>query len=249
MSVTVYTRLDKYLADNGYAGNADRGRALIETGKIMVNGQVITSPAFPMHDTFKLEVVQDNQNWISKDGLKIDYALQAFGINPAGRTVIDVAAGAGGFINVLLHKDVKHVYCVESSNGSLPDIIRADERVTVLEETDPRSLTADMFKEPVDLIICGIHFSSLTDALPELMDLVGPKTDLVAVIMPQFEVDSPDVILSGGVVVDPELHRQACGIVESWLRDDMKWTIKGFTPNPVASDNGNREFFVHAKKP
>ena len=249
MSVTVYTRLDKYLADNGYAGNPERGRSMIESGKIMVNGQVITSAAFPMHDTFKLEVVQDDQPWISKDGLKLDYAMQAFGVKPEGRVVIDVACGAGGFANVLLHKNTKHVYCVESNNGSLPDVLRADERLTALETTDPRDLKADMFAEAPNLIVCGVHYMSMKDALPEIMDITASGTDLVAVIMPQYEVDSPDVILMGGVVVDPELHREACAIIETWLRDEMKWTIKGFTPNPVASDNGNREFFVHARKP
>ncbi len=247
MAVTVYMRLDKYLAENGYAGSRERARAMIETGKISVNGTVITIPSFPMKEDFTLQILEADHPWVSRGGLKLDYALQAFKIPATGRVAIDVGASTGGFTDVLLKKGAKRVYCVDTGTDQLHERIRSDQRVTWWEQFDARNVDGTLFPEIYNLIVCDVSFISLIKALPEVMALAPVGTDLIALIKPQFEV-GPGKVGKGGIVSDPELHKQACTDVETWLRDEIKWTIKGFTPSPIDGGDGNKEFFVHAVK-
>ncbi len=247
MAITVYTRLDKYLSENGYAGSRERARGMIESGKVSVNGQVITVPSFPMKEGFVLQILEADHPWVSRGGLKLDYALQAFKISPAGRVAIDVGASTGGFTDVLIKKGARHVYCVDTGTDQLHERIRKDQRVTWWEQFDARNVDASLFPDPYDLIVCDVSFISLTKALPEVMSLAPAGADLIALIKPQFEV-GPNHVGKGGIVSDPELHKQACQGVETWLLEKMQWTIQGFTPSPIEGGDGNKEFFVHAKK-
>lgn len=248
MAITTYLRLDKYLAENGYAGSRERARAMIESGKVSVNGQVITLPSFPMKEDFRLEILEADHPWVSRGGLKLDYALQAFKINPKARIAIDVGASTGGFTDVLIKKGAAKVYCVDTGTDQLHERIRNDQRVTFREQFDARNVDASLFPEMYDLIVCDVSFISLIKALPEVMNLAPAGTDLIALIKPQFEV-GPGKVGKGGIVTDPELQKQACADVETWLRDGIKWTIKGFTASPIEGGDGNKEFFVHAVKP
>lgn len=247
MAITVYMRLDKYLAENGYAGSRERARAMIEGGKIKVNGQVVTIPSFPMKENFILEILEADHPWVSRGGLKLDYALQAFKLSPAGRVALDVGASTGGFTDVLLKKGAKHVYCVDTGTDQLHERIKSDIRVTFWEKFDARNVDASLFPEMFDLIVCDVSFISIMKALPEVLALAPAGTDLIALIKPQFEV-GPGKVGKGGIVSDVELHKQACLDIETWLRDEVKWTIKGFTPSPIDGGDGNKEFFVHATK-
>ena len=247
MTISVYTRLDVYLAENGYAGSRTRARAMIEGGKISVNGSVITVPSFPMKEEFKIQVLEADHPWVSRGGLKLDYALQAFKIPVSGRVALDVGASTGGFTDVLLKKGAKHVYCVDTGTDQLHERIRSSQRVTWWEQFDARNVDTTLFPEIYNLIVCDVSFISLIKALPEVMALAPAGTDLLALIKPQFEV-GPGKVGKGGIVSDPELHKQACTDVETWLRDVAKWTIKGFTPSPIDGGDGNKEFFVHAVK-
>lgn len=247
MTVSTYMRLDKYLTDKGYAASRERARSLIEAGKVQVNGHVITTPSFPMSDTFVLKMLGEDHPWVSRGGLKLDYALTAFKISAANRVVLDVGASTGGFTEVLLKRNAKHVYCVDTGTGQLHERIRGDERVTNWEQFDARSLEAEQFDEMYDLIVCDVSFISLMKALPAAMDLAPKGTDLLALIKPQFEV-GPENVGKGGIVSSPELHKKACSDIETWLLEEKKWTIRGFSPSPIEGTDGNREFFVHAVK-
>lgn len=244
MNVTVYTRLDTYLAENGYAGNREKARELIEGGKVMVNGQSITSPAFPMLPDFELKILLQNQPWVSQSGPRLESALQAFRVNPGGRVALDAGAGTGGFTDALLARNARHVYCVDILQEILHERIKADNRVTALGGMDIRTVSADQLSEKYDLIVAEIDAISLTQALPRIMDLAPEGTELIAVVIPRFELEVEPI----PAILDPAVQKQACLRVERWLRDEMKWTIKGWLPDPPAAPDGSTEFFVHAMK-
>jgi 23S rRNA (cytidine1920-2'-O)/16S rRNA (cytidine1409-2'-O)-methyltransferase len=156
---------------------------------------------------------------------------------------LDVGASTGGFTDVLLSRGAARVYAVDVGRGQLAWKLRGDERVVVLERTNARHLTRDMVPDPVALIVCDVSFIGLETALPAPLALAAPGAWLVALIKPQFEVGKGRVG-KGGVVREPDLHREVCGRIRAWLTDRPGWTVLGVTESPVTGPSGNREFLI-----
>lgn len=241
MSVTLYTRLDKYLVDRGYAGNQSKARTLIESGNVLINGQVVTMANFPMHDKFRLDILGQKHAWLSPMAPRLQSALQAFGVNPGGRVCVDVGAGVGGFADVLLGRNASHVYCLDSDTDLLAASLRSDMRITSLDNQDAATLRLDHFAPVFDLIVCDAD-ASLIHALPRLMDIAPAKADLIALVKPEIELGVQEP------VTDPAAQKEACRKIEDWLKNEMRWTVKGWLPQQDASQEGLRDFFVHAVK-
>jgi len=193
-----------------------------------------------------LEVRGRDHPWVSRGGLKLDHALDEFKIDVAARTCIDVGASTGGFTDVLLSRGAAHVYAVDVGHGQLAWKLRQDERVTVMERTNARALTADLIPEPVDFIGCDASFIGLKTVLPAAMALAAPGCILVALIKPQFEVGR-DQVGKKGVVRDPALHEAVCADIRGWLDGLDGWTVLGLTESPIKGPEGNTEFLIAAR--
>jgi len=233
------------MVDRGLAESRAKAQALVMSGLVYSGDRKLDKPGTPIADDAELTVKGQDHPWVSRGGLKLVKGLDAFGIDPAGAVCIDVGASTGGFTDVLLSREAQKVYAVDVGHGQLAWKLRQDPRVVVLERTNARHLTAELVPEPVSLIVCDASFISLTKVLPAALALAAPGAHLVALIKPQFEVGKGRVG-KGGVVRDPELHREVCDTISAWVAGLPGWRVIGLTESPIKGPEGNTEFLIGA---
>ncbi len=240
-------RLDQILVDRGLAESRSRAQALVMAGLVYVGERKLDKPGTPVAEDAAIEVRGQEHPWVSRGGLKLVKGLDAFGIDPAGLTAIDVGASTGGFTDVLLSRGAARVYAVDVGHGQLAWKLRSDPRVVVLERTNARHLTAAQIPEPADIVVCDASCIGLEVVLPAALALTRPHSWLVALIKPQFEVGKGRVG-KGGVVREPELHREVCDRIEAWLGALPGWRVLGVAESPILGPEGNKEFLIAAEK-
>jgi 23S rRNA (cytidine1920-2'-O)/16S rRNA (cytidine1409-2'-O)-methyltransferase len=194
-----------------------------------------------------LEVKGQDHPWVSRGGLKLAHALDAFGIDPAGCVALDIGASTGGFTDVLLTRGAARVYAVDVGHGQLAWKLRQDPRVVVLERVNARHLSAAEVPEAPQIVTCDASFIGLETVLPAGLALAAPGAALVALVKPQFEVGKGRVG-KGGVVRDPALHDEVCRRVAQWLAEAMRWKVEGVVASPILGPEGNKEFLLCARK-
>ncbi len=231
-------RLDVELVQRGLAASRAQAREAIEAGNVTVNGvpatkasQVVPAgaviAAIPLHP------------WVSRGGIKLDHALDVFGIDVAGRHCLDIGSSTGGFTDVLLSRAARRVVAVDVGVGQLHPRLRADLRVISLESTDARDLDAAMILEPPTLLVCDASFIGLAKLLAVPLSLAAADARLVALFKPQFEVGREN-IGKGGIVTDLVATDAAAQALESWL-GRQGWSVKKWADSPITGGDGNRE--------
>jgi 23S rRNA (cytidine1920-2'-O)/16S rRNA (cytidine1409-2'-O)-methyltransferase len=239
-------RLDTVLVDRGLVESRAKAQALIIAGKVFSGETRLDKPGTPIADDKPLEVRGAEHPWVSRGGVKLAHALDAFGLDPMGQVVLDVGASTGGFTDVALSRGAAKVYAVDVGHGQLAWKLRQDARVLVLEKTNARHLSRAEVPEPIDMVVCDASFIGLETVLPAPLALARPGAILVALIKPQFEVGKGRVG-KGGVVRDPELHREVCNRIAAWL-PTQGWTVLGQAESPLLGPEGNKEFLIAARK-
>jgi 23S rRNA (cytidine1920-2'-O)/16S rRNA (cytidine1409-2'-O)-methyltransferase len=239
-------RLDHLLVERGLAESRAKAQAAIMAGLVFSNEKRLDKPGTPVAEDVALEVRGQPHPWVSRGGLKLAHAIEAFGIDVAGKTAIDVGASTGGFTDVLLTKGAAKVYAVDVGHGQLAWKLRNDPRVIVLEKTNARHLTADAIPEAPDMVVCDASFIGLETVLPAALALAKSGAVVVALIKPQFEVGK-DRVGKGGVVREPELHAEVRARIAQWL-PRIGWSVFGEDESPIQGPEGNREFLIAARK-
>jgi 23S rRNA (cytidine1920-2'-O)/16S rRNA (cytidine1409-2'-O)-methyltransferase len=236
-------RLDQLLVARGLADSRSRARALIMAGLVYSGTRRLDKAGVRLAVDARLDVRGRGHPWASRGGIKLAHGLDHFRIDPQGLVCLDVGASTGGFTDVLLSRGAARVYAVDVGRGQLAWKLRGDERVVVLERTNARHLTRDMVPDPVALIVCDVSFIGLETALPAPLALAAPGAWLVALVKPQFEVGKGRVG-KGGVVREPDLHREVCARIQAWLAARPGWCVLGVTESPITGPSGNREFLI-----
>lgn len=239
-------RLDQLLVERGLAESRAKAQAAIMAGLVFSNEKRLDKPGTPVAEDLALEVRGQPHPWVSRGGLKLAHAIDAFGIDVAGKIAIDVGASTGGFTDVLLTKGAAKVYAVDVGHGQLAWKLRNDLRVIVLEKTNARHLSAAEIPEAPDIVVCDASFIGLETVLPAALALAKPGAVVVALIKPQFEVGK-DRVGKGGVVREPELHAEVRARIAQWL-PRIGWTVFGEDESPIQGPEGNREFLIAARK-
>ena len=193
-----------------------------------------------------LEVRGKDHPWVSRGGIKLDHGLAHFGFDVTGAVALDVGSSTGGFTDVLLSRGAAKVYAVDVGTNQLAWKLRQDPRVVVHEQTNARSLDANVIPEQVDIVVCDASFISLTKVLEAPLKLAKACARLVALVKPQFEAGREEVG-KGGVVRDPEVHERVCAEAKGWV-EAQGWTVLGVTPSPITGPEGNVEFLLGAEK-
>jgi 23S rRNA (cytidine1920-2'-O)/16S rRNA (cytidine1409-2'-O)-methyltransferase len=215
----------------------------VAAGLVKVAGQVATKPATAVEPATPLVVEQPaGPSYASRGGHKLAGALDAFGYDPAGKRALDAGASTGGFTDVLLRRGAAHVVAADVGYGQLAWALQTDERVTVLDRTNVRSLELADIGEPVDLVVADLSFIPLGLVLPALVRCATPGADLLPMVKPQFEVGK-ERLPSGGVVRDPALRADAVRTVAQQAAE-LGLGVRAVTASPLPGPSGNVEFFL-----
>jgi 23S rRNA (cytidine1920-2'-O)/16S rRNA (cytidine1409-2'-O)-methyltransferase len=237
-------RLDTLLAQRGLFASRARAAASVMAGEVRLGGSDGERAAKPGQMVAEdVEVALDERpRFVSRGGIKLANALDATGIDPAGRRCLDVGASTGGFTDCLLQHGAAHVVALDVAYGELDWSLRTDERVTVLERTNARSVAAGDLPYAPDLVVADVSFISLTKVLPAVLACCAERFDALAMIKPQFEVGRGRVG-KGGVVRSPDERRSALVAVAQSARAHGV-AVLGFASSGLPGPKGNRETFV-----
>ena len=246
MSKPPKMRVDQLLVERGLAESRTRAQALILAGTVFSGEIKLAKSGQTLPGDAPLEVRGRDHPWVSRGGIKLAHALDAFGLDPAGATAMDIGSSTGGFTDVLLSRGAVHVFAVDSGTNQLAWKLRQDPRVSVLEQTSARILTPAQIDQPCSWVVCDASFISLTKVLEVPLKLAAPQCQLVALIKPQFEVGRGEVG-KGGVVRDAALHARVCTEVQAWL-EGQGWQVEGLTESPIKGPEGNVEFLIWASR-
>ncbi len=237
-------RADLVLVARGYFTSRDKAQEAIALGLVRVDGNVLAKASMLIDDDARVEATPAYP-WVSRGGVKLGAALDAFGFDPEKCICLDVGASTGGFTDVLLSRGAAKIYAVDVGRGQLSEKLRDNPRVIMVEATDARSLSPSQFSPAPNFVTCDVSFISLRLILPKVLALAATGAKLVALIKPQFEV-GPHVVVKG-IVKDEAKHREVCDAIVSMLKD-LGLEIVGLIPSPIDGSDGNREFLVGATK-
>lgn len=247
MSGQAKQRADLALVARGLVESRAKAQALIMAGLVFQGEARVAKAGQPVKQDAPLEVRGRDHPWVSRGGLKLAKALEAFAVDVTGAIAIDVGASTGGFTDVLLAKGAARVYAVDVGHGQLAWKLQTDPRVIVLDRTNARALSAEQVPEPADIIVCDASFISLKTVLPAALALAGAGAWCLALIKPQFEVGRGR-LGKGGVVRDPALHEEVCAEIRAWFESLGNWQVAGITESPITGPEGNREFLIAARR-
>ncbi len=240
-------RLDTLLVERELAESRAKAQALVLAGAVWSGERRLDKPGTSLPEDVPLELRGRDHPWVSRGGVKLAHGLDHFAIDPAGLVALDIGASTGGFTDVLLARGARRVYAVDVGHGQLAWKLRTDPRVVVLERVNARYLTASHVPEAPDLIVCDASFIGLETVLPASLALAADAARLVALIKPQFEVGAARVG-KGGVVRDPDLHREVCERIAAWLAAQSPWRVEGVIESPIRGPEGNVEFLLSARR-
>ena len=236
-------RLDSLLAERGLYESRTRAAAAVIAGDVHIGSgrRRAEKPGQLVDPEVELQV-KGPPPFVSRGGVKLANALDTLGLDPKGRSGLDVGASTGGFTDCLLQRGATRVIALDVAYGELDWRIREDERVTVIERTNARSITPGDLPYAPDLVVIDVSFISLTKVLPAVLAAAAPRFDVLAMIKPQFEVGR-ERVGRGGVVREVADRRAALLAVAEAARSAGAAVI-GFAPSGLPGPKGNRETFV-----
>jgi 23S rRNA (cytidine1920-2'-O)/16S rRNA (cytidine1409-2'-O)-methyltransferase len=243
-------RIDKLLADRGFAESRAKAQAMIMAGVVLVEEKRIekASELFAPEAQIRIKGDSAESRYVGRGGLKLEAALQHFKIDPTGYACLDVGSSTGGFTDCLLQHGAASVVALDVGTNQLAWKLRSDPRVDVRENVNARNILPDDFGQLFDLIVMDVSFISVTKILPALLTLLRNEARVVVLIKPQFEVGKGEVG-KGGIVRDPESQERVVREINTFA-EELGFEIIGTIESPITGAEGNREFLTcYQKRP
>jgi 23S rRNA (cytidine1920-2'-O)/16S rRNA (cytidine1409-2'-O)-methyltransferase len=265
-------RLDKLLTDCGLAPSRERAQAMILAGRVLINEQKVTKAGAQVEESAEIRLLGDDMPYVSRGGLKLERALEHWGISCEGKTGLDVGASTGGFTDCLLQHGAGRVIAIDTGYGQIDTRLRNDPRVRLLERTNARYLEPEVVTEDVDIIAMDVSFISATLVLPAVLRAVGippfapnasakngapnvsgtptdeakprHRRDLIVLVKPQFEVGR-ERVGKGGIVRDEAAQQDAVVKVRTAV-EQLGGRGMEVIDSPILGTEGNKEFLLHA---
>ncbi len=232
-------RIDNLLVDRGLAESRNKAQALVMAGVVMVDGKAVVKAGTLVYEEAEITVIQPPP-FVSRGGLKLDYAIDQFKIDVSTTIVIDVGASTGGFTDCLLKRGARRVYAIDVGYGQLDYHLQRDSRVVVMDRVNARYPFT--LPEKADLATIDVSFISVEKVIPSVARAVREGGSLLVLIKPQFEAMRNEVG-KGGIIKQPEVHALVLGRFIAWVVEH-NLRLKGLIASPILGASGNREFFV-----
>ena len=237
-------RVDVALVERGLAQSREKAQALVMSGVVYIGENKVDKASAQLMPEDELIVRQTGTGYVSRGALKLEKGLAGFGVEAKDRVAMDLGASTGGFTDVLLQNGAAHVYAIDVGYGQLDWKLRNDPRVTVMERTNARYLTADDLPLRPTLGVMDVSFISITKILPAAAAIMGENGEFISLIKPQFEAGR-DRVGKKGVVRDAQVHLDVVKEILHFIDADMGWTAQNLSFSPIKGPEGNIEFLVH----
>lgn len=235
-------RIDRLLVERGLADSRSKAQALVLAGVVLADERRIEKPSEIISISSQIRLKGDaaESRYVSRGGLKLEHALQDFGIDPTGWICLDIGSSTGGFTDCLLQHGAAKVVAIDSGTNQMVWQLRTDRRVDLREKTNARSLTPNELGERFDLTVIDVSFISLTKILPAVVPLLKELGRIIALIKPQFEVGRGEVG-KGGIVRDSTQHERVVEKVNNFAAK-LGLGCSGVIDSPILGAEGNKEF-------
>ncbi len=239
-------RLDVYLFENGFAESREKAKAIIMSGNVYINNQKADKPGDNVNENDQVEVRGKTNPFVSRGGLKLDKAINVFGVSLENKVCVDIGASTGGFTDCMLQNGAQKVFCIDVGYGQLAWKLRTDPRVVNMERTNIRYVTTEQIGQKLDFASIDVSFISLRLVLPVAKELTKEDGEILCLIKPQFEAGR-EKVGKKGVVRDINVHLE---VVESII--DFAQSIglypKALDYSPVRGPEGNIEYLLYLSK-
>ncbi len=239
-------RIDKLLVNKGLAESREKAQALIMAGEVLVGTQKIEKPSSKVDSHAEITVKGKPFPFVSRGGIKLDFALNHFSVDVKDKLVMDVGSSTGGFSDCLLQRGAQKVYAIDVGYGQLAWKLQKDNRVIAIERQNVRYLTKEHVPEMVDLITIDVSFISLKKVIPQVINFLQEHGEILCLVKPQFEVGKGEVGKKG-IVKETEKHKRVVKEIETFSQNSGLQP-KGSVESPILGAKGNKEFFLYLVK-
>lgn len=239
-------RLDVLLVEQGLADSREKAKAIIMSGIVYVDNNKEDKAGTTFEETARIEVRGNTLKYVSRGGLKLEKAMNNFGVTLEGKVCMDVGASTGGFTDCMLQNGAVKVYSVDVGHGQLAWKLRNDERVVCMEKTNIRYVTPDDIDDVIEFASIDVSFISLTKVLPAVRELMTPGGEIVCLIKPQFEAGR-EKVGKKGVVRELSTHIEVVQIIVDYARANGFRTLH-LSYSPIKGPEGNIEYLLHITK-
>jgi 23S rRNA (cytidine1920-2'-O)/16S rRNA (cytidine1409-2'-O)-methyltransferase len=231
------------MVQRGLIESREKAKAMIMAGLVRVDGEKVDKAGHPFPESAAIHLKEPYPPFVSRGGIKLEGAIKHFSVNVQSLVLLDVGASTGGFTDCLLKRGAERIIAIDVGYGQFAWKLRQDPRVTVMEKTNIRYLTADDLGLLAQGAVIDVSFISLKLVIPAVSRLLKDRAFMVALIKPQFEVGKGK-IGKGGVVREPDLHESVVADLKIFCTQSG-WSVQGVVPSPILGPKGNREFFIH----
>ena len=240
-------RLDVLLVEKGFAASREKAKAIIMSGAVFVGGQREDKAGASFdREKARIEVKGSTLKYVSRGGLKLEKAIEVFGIGLQNMICMDIGASTGGFTDCMLQNGAAKVYAVDVGHGQLDWKLRTNEKVICMEKTNFRYMLPSAISDTLDFASVDVSFIALTKILIPARNLLKDQGQMVCLIKPQFEAGR-EKVGKKGVVREPETHREVIGKVMNFAHC-IGFHVLGLSFSPVKGPEGNIEYLLHIEK-
>ena len=239
-------RLDILLVEKGICESREKAKTNIMAGLIFVDGQRVDKAGEKVKVDADIVFKGEKLKYVSRGGLKLEKAMNTFGIDLTDKVCMDIGASTGGFTDCMLQNNASKVFAVDVGYGQFAWKLRTDQRVVCMEKTNIRYVTPEDIGVALDFASIDVSFISLRTIMPTVKALLGDKGEVVALIKPQFEAGR-DKVGKKGVVRDKEVHLEVINTIVNFLMEN-ELNVLGLSYSPIKGPEGNREYLVYFTK-
>lgn len=239
-------RLDTLVFEKGFADSREKAKTLVMLGNVYVDNQKSDKPGTMLPTDTAIEVRGQGLRYVSRGGLKLEKAIEQYGLNLTGQICMDIGASTGGFTDCMLQNGAEKVYAVDVGYGQLAWKLRTDPRVVNMERTNVRYLTTEQITDSIDFFSVDVSFISLTLVLPVARTFLSENARALCLIKPQFEAGRENVGKKG-VVRDKAVHEQVIEKIRDFVLSHG-FSVLGLTFSPVKGPEGNIEYLIYLQK-